>query len=132
MLNHVALESAKAELLHFQEMSKKLQSSVVTIQKELEMSYKDLEVERSTVTKLELSVKQMEGVKSQLESTSLKVTEIHQQLIDRDGVIDSLKEEMKCLQASKEQVHAHLQAVMAELETGKKNLNEVYSKLLLI
>lgn len=132
MLNHVALESAKAELLHFQEMSKKLQSSVVTIQKELEMSYKDLEVERSTVTKLELSVKQMEGVKSRLESTSLKVTEIHQQLIDRDGVIDSLKEEMKCLQASKEQVHAHLQAVMAELETGKTNLNEVYSKLLLI
>lgn len=124
-MSHVALKSAKAELLHFQEMSKKLQNSVVTSQRELEVSHKELEVERSTVSKLELSLKQMEDVKSQLETTSHEVTKTYQQLIDKEGVINELKEEMKCLRVSKENVHAELQTRTTELETEKKRIKEV-------
>lgn len=125
LLSHVALKSAKAELLHFQEMSKKLQNSVVATQRELEVSHKELEAEKSTVTKLELSLKQMEDVKSQLESTTHEVTKIHQQLIDREGVINSLKEEMNCLRVSKDNFHAELQIRTAELDTEKERIKEV-------
>lgn len=125
LLSHVALKSAKAELLHFQEMSKKLQNSVVASQRELEGSHKELEVEKSTVTKLELSLKQMEDIKSQLESTSHEVTKTYQQLIDKDGVINDLKEEMNCLRVSKENVHAELQTRTAELEVEMKRIHEV-------
>ena len=123
LLNHVALKSAKAELLHFQEMSKKLQNSVVTTQRELEVSHKELEVEKSTVTKLELS---LENVKSQLESTSLEVTKTYQQLTDGEVVINDLKEEMNCLRVSKENVHGELQTRTAELEIEKKRMEEVF------
>lgn len=124
-MNHVALKSAKAELLHFQEMSKKLQNSVVAIQRELEVSHKELEMERNTVSKLELSLKQMEDVKSQLETASHEAKKTYQQLIDREGVINDLKEEMKCLKVSKESIHAELQTRTAELETEKKRIKEV-------
>ena len=122
LLSHDALKSAKAELLHFQEMSKKLQNSVVASQKELEVSHKELEVEKNTVTKLELSLEQMEDVKSQLQNASFEVAKTHQQLTDREGAINKLKEEMKYLQASKEVV---LQTRTTELETEKKKLKEV-------
>lgn len=125
LLSHVALKSAKAELLHFQEMSKKLQNSVVTTQRELEVSHKELEVEKSTVIKLELSLKQMEDIKSQLESTTHEVTKTHQQLIDREGVINSLKEEMNRLRVSKDNVHAELQTRTAVLDIEKKRIKEV-------
>lgn len=125
LLSHVALKSAKAELLHFQEMSKKLQNSVVATQRELEVSHKELEVEKGTVTKLESSLKQMEDVKSQLESTSHEVTKTYQQLIDREDVIKDLKEEMNCLRVSKENVDAELKTRTAELGMEKNRIKEV-------
>ena len=125
LLSHVALKSAKAELLHFQEMSKKLQNSVVAAQKELEVSHRELELEKKTVTKLEVSLEQMEDVKSQLESVSLEVTKTYQQLTDRDDVIDKLNEEMKYLRITKGEITAELQARIAELEAEKKKLKEV-------
>lgn len=124
LLNHAALKSAKAELLHFQEMSKKLQTSVVATQKEIKASHKELEVERSTVSTLEELVK---DVKGQLEVASQKITNTNEQLACRDGVITRLREEMSTVRKSKEEIDKKYQEKVIELDTEKIKLREVFT-----
>ena len=121
--SHVALKSTKAELLHFQEMSKKLQNFVVTTQNEIEESHKGLEVERNTVNTLQELVK---DVKGQLDIASCKVTNTHQQLAIQEDMITNLKQEMGALSNSKEEIARQLQARTSELETEKNKLKEVF------
>ena len=122
LLSHNELKSAKVELLHFQEMSKKLQNSVVAAQRETEVSRKELETEKNSFSTMEVSMK---NIKCQLEIASQKVKINHQHLADREDTIKNLKEEMNSLCKSNKELVSDLQVRISELEMEKKKLKEV-------
>ena len=89
LLSHVALKSARAELLLFQEISKKLQNSVIAAQRETEVSRNGLEAENNSQKVL------MKNLKGQLEIALQKVKITDQHLADREDTIKNLKQELE-------------------------------------
>lgn len=122
LLSYVALESAKAESSHFQDISKKLQNTVVATQREIEVSHRELEAEKNAVAALEVS---LESLRGQLEIALQEKTKTHQQLSDREGTIRELQQETHSLSLSQEEIIGQLQEKNSELMAGKEKLKEV-------
>lgn len=122
MVNHVALKSAKAELLHFQDMSKKLQNTVVSVQREIEASHKELEAERNCISALEASVREH---KVQLDSATQELTKARQHLDEKEGIINELRREANTLANRKEETAKELQKKTLESESDKTQLKQV-------
>ena len=103
-------------------MSKKLQNLFFATQKELEECHKELEVEKSTVRTLELS---LQNVSAQLESATKEVTKTHQQLDEKDEALSQLKKEVASRSTSQKETVRVLQEKTLQLETEKSKLKRV-------
>ena len=105
-------------------MSKKLQTSFLATQKELEEYHKELEVEKSTVRTLEMS---LQDLTAQLESATKDVTKTHQQLDEKDDALSQLKKEVASRSTSQKETVRALQEKTLHLETEKSKLKRVHS-----